>query len=546
MTRILKQLICLGLGIGLAGHVSAFSLWGPAETWQTQDLDYGIRYLSMLPMPDFTVAQGQGLGSLFALNFELGGTKNISEGSRLNVPIITYGFDYTFLAYFGQQGVAAVDSAFNVLNGLPKASDAELSSFLTEDNQQVNYSAQAMRMLDLKSTVLWLMMEHMGLIGETHTFDLRERIAPGTSGAAACDFDYVVLPRNFDPMNYNPTNYVNGTLLTYQIGDLCPTVQVGDAMEEAVQAGFSQFSSVATRETLQLGGYYLRITRDDMGGLKYLYPHNRYVNEGFDTNELLGAISAAQAAAAAAAGQGGYNPVSFVVTNGVTNVVTNLLATNAVTNVGGVYIALVGGVEKITFVKTPYDSQLGTYFAPITYHYTMPWVSNYVIRTLNVTRTVTAPDIIFTAGDLTFPGPDPYQETLARTSPGANFITYGDAVSPGAVNTQATITTPSVITPELVITLNNTGQVYYNVGTEFTDQANAPDIGFIWGTFNGSTNAPIAYPTGASIGEIQNEVLSAGPETMQVGVNGVTVTSNSVPVGYNPISFVTTNVSTAQ
>ena len=210
----------------------------------------------------------------------------MGEGSRLNIPIITYGYDTTFLTYFGAQGVAAIDSAFTLLNGLPKASSAKLTEFVTQGNQQVNYSAQAMRMLDLKSTVLWLMMEHMGLIGETHTYDLRERVTEPSG--AACAFDYVVLQRNFDPITYNPSQYVNGVLLKYQITDLCTSgVQVGDASEETVQAGAPQFSAVATREALEVGGYYLRITRDDMGGLRYLYRHNRYVNEGFDANTTI-------------------------------------------------------------------------------------------------------------------------------------------------------------------------------------------------------------------------------------------------------------------
>ncbi len=501
MTRILKRFICLVLGVTAACSASGFSMWGPAESWQTQDMDYINRYLPSLPLPNTTLLEVQGPGAYSDLNIELGGTKNIGEGSRLNVPIITYAYDTTFLTYFGAQGVTAIDSAFTLLNGLPKVSStsAKLTEFITQGNQQVNYSAQAMRMLDLKSTVLWLMMEHMGLIGETHTYDLRERVA--VPGGVACDFWYVVLQRNFDPLSYDPSQYVNGTLLTYQIGDLCPSgVEVGDAMEKAVQVGSPAFSCVATREALEVGGYYLRITRDDMGGLRYLYRHNRYVNEGFDAN-------------------------TTITTSGGTWSPINLTASNAV---GGTFSALVGGVEKITFVKTPYDSLLGTAFTPRTYHYTIPWVTNGALRSLTVTRTVTAPDIIFTAGDLTFPGPAPYQQTLARISPigtPPGFITYGEAVSPGLVNA-ATVVTPAVIASELVVTFNNSGQVYYNRGTQFLDQNSIIDLGFIWGSFNGSTNTPIPFPTGTSIDEIEAQVLSAGSET-EIGIYNPLVSSVS-------------------
>jgi hypothetical protein len=510
MTRILKRFICLALGVTAACSASGFSLWGPLESWQTQDLDYGIRYLPSSPMPEVTLLGIEGIGILgpgigIVGNVELGGTKNIGEGSRLNVPIITYAYDTTFLTYFGAQGVAAVDSAFAVLNGLPKASSAKLTQFITQGNQQINYSAQAMRMLDLKSTVLWLMMEHMGLIGETHTFDLRERVAtPAATGS--CDFLYVVLQRNFDPISYDPSDYVNGTLLTYQIGDLCPAIQVGDAMEVTKQVGTPQFSAVATREALEVGGYYLRISRDDMGGLRYLYSHDRYVNEGFDVNTSISALAG-----------GTWSSISLTAANG--------------TGAGGAFSALLGGVEKILFVKTPYDSVLGTAFDPITYRYTIPWVTNGVQQSLRVTRTVTAPDIIFTAGDITFAGPYPYQETLARSS---GFITYGAAVSPGAVSGAAQVT-PSVITPEEVITFNNSGLVYYNEenpqGTAFLSQASPMQLGFIWGSFNGSTNAPIPFPNGTSLDEIEAEVLSAGPET-EIGI----YTSVSLTAATNTIT----------
>jgi hypothetical protein len=491
MTRILKSFICLALGVIAVGNVYGFSNWGPLETWQTTDLDYVDRYLPCLPLPNPTL-YGEAQGLAVPLNTELGGTKNLGEGSRLNIPIITYGYDTTFLTYFGAQGVAAVDAAFAVLNGLPKVSSAsaKLTEFITQGNQQVNYSAQAMRMLDLKSSVLWLMMEHMGLIGETHTYDLEERVPVPGAVNDPCAFYLEVLLRNFDPITYSPSQYVNGTLVTYQIGCLDPEQNVGDACEQTGVVGSPQFSCVATREALQIGGYYLRITRDDMGGLRYLYRHNRYVNEGFETNTILNASPV-----------GTYTPISLTASNSG--------------GVGGVFSALVGGVEKITFVKTPYNSLLGDTFTPITYRYTVPWVTNGVLRSLSVTRTVTTPDIIFTAGDLSVADPVPWQYTLLREAPGGSanrFIVSGQAVSPGLVNT-ANAVTPAVISPGLVVTFNNSGLVYYNQGTSFSDASLTVNVGFIWGSFDGSTNAPIPFPTGTSVDEIEAQVLSAGPET---------------------------------
>jgi hypothetical protein len=153
--------------------------------------------------------------------------------------------------------------------------------------------------------------------------------------------------------------------------------------------------------------------------------------------------------------------------------------------------------------------------------------TNGSLISLPFIRTVTAPDIVFTAADLTFPGPDPYQVTVERSS---GFITYGAAVSTG-VDT----ITPSVITPEMVVTLNNSGQVTYNESEGFDDQASSYELGYIWGSFNGSTNAPIAFPTGTSIAAVEAAVLSAG-------TNGAIGTGTYIPVSI--ATNLTTNTTT--
>ena len=51
---------------------------------------------------------------------DIGGPMNIDEGYRWNAPVVTYGFDASFLEYFGSNGVAAVESAMELLNNLPQ------------------------------------------------------------------------------------------------------------------------------------------------------------------------------------------------------------------------------------------------------------------------------------------------------------------------------------------------------------------------------------------------------------------------------------------
>ena len=50
------------------------------------------------------------------LQDDLGGPKRIDEFYRWNTPRLTYGFDATFVQFFGESGIAAVNDAMNVLN----------------------------------------------------------------------------------------------------------------------------------------------------------------------------------------------------------------------------------------------------------------------------------------------------------------------------------------------------------------------------------------------------------------------------------------------
>ena len=74
----------------LTNHAAAFALLGPYTDWMYQTNGYH--------QPD-----------------DIGGPMNINEEYRWNVPVVTYGFDKSFLDYFGSNGVAAVESAFQIL-----------------------------------------------------------------------------------------------------------------------------------------------------------------------------------------------------------------------------------------------------------------------------------------------------------------------------------------------------------------------------------------------------------------------------------------------
>ena len=78
------------IGLGLLGAclaitatgARAFSLIGPYASWMDEAKSF----------------RQQGL--------DIGGPMNLDEGYRWNVPVLTYGFDASFLEYFGSNGAA--------------------------------------------------------------------------------------------------------------------------------------------------------------------------------------------------------------------------------------------------------------------------------------------------------------------------------------------------------------------------------------------------------------------------------------------------------
>jgi hypothetical protein len=239
----------------------------------------------------------------------------------------------------------------------------------------------------------------------------------------------------------------------------------------------TRFTAVATGQGLQFGGYYLNMTRDDMGGLQYLYKKGNYAYQGLDSNSVITPF-----------GNSTWEAVS---------------TTNAITGISN-FFGLVGGVEKIEFVRVNFDSMLNPGFTPITYHFTVPYVTNSRLSQLSVTRTITAPDIVFTAGDLIVSEALANYTALIMTNTfiQSTYVSLGGGV------------TPSTINPTLVVTLNNVGPIIYNAYPGFMDSENFLETPISnWGTFDGSTNPPIVYPNGTSLAELEDEVLQGGGGT---------------------------------
>ena len=124
---------------------------------------------------------------------------------RWNVPVLTYAFDASFLDYFGSNGVWAVEQAIQILNDLPPASQLDPASHPAE-TVRVNYQAEALGLTDVKSKTLAVLLEQLGLAHPTrHTYDVHDFTFSGGNPVAQ------ILLRNFDPLTFAPTNWVNDT-----------------------------------------------------------------------------------------------------------------------------------------------------------------------------------------------------------------------------------------------------------------------------------------------------------------------------------------------
>ncbi len=441
------QFLCL-VGLLAGGTVAspAFSLLGPLKNrqnlapdpWQGRDYE-GFAW---------------GLG--YELEGDIGGPMFLAEAYRWNVPTIYYGFDSTFLDYFGQDGVEAVEQAVAMLNALPAAS--ALSEDLAEyplDTRRQHGDGTALQLLDLKSWALAALLEQLGLANpERFVWGLRH-----PTQDADCPLDpgcTDVIRLNYDPTTLAQTSLVNGSRYHFIILDQANSV--GQHWLSAVEwysidPELTPFSSVAgalggfdaSRGMLTAGGYFTGLTRDDVGGLRFLLRRSRKVWE-----TLLPDVVGATPDAAPVVGT-----------------------------------ALRGGVEKLSLARLPWDTASAR-FVRLTNQFLDVYCANDVAVTQEVRRVLVQPDILFRAVDLggslwrnERPGaeiPLMFAPALLHRGPPIRWKNNAslNRVSPEAGG-------PGVITPGGVITFNRLGR-YHASG------------GYQWGSFDQSERPPVLFP----------------------------------------------------
>lgn len=485
-------------GMLLSHHTHAFSLIGAPDASQVTDIGY--------------FANGNGLRT-FSQQGDLGGPRNLGGEFRWSTPVITYGFDATFIDYFGAEGVSAVQKAFAILNALKPAS--QMSAGLREfplRTSGVNFAAQRLHLFDVKSFTLSILMEQLGLAApERFVWCLKQRVTINNIN------NFLVFNRNYDPVSQNYSPFVNGTRYSFVVGRFTlpdgtvyyDTRKVAiDAAEpnmtvaalNGIAGGFEglddrigrmiSYNPGNTEGVAGVGAwglYFSGITRDDAGAIRYLLdPRNKNYESaptgstapsGLATSTVSGGgsggnawriIDNSQAIAAAAGGGGGT---------------TNVTATPFINE------SLRAGVDKISFVQVDLDPLTRRTSTPVAVQYAENIVTNGVSLSQRVERIQNRPDILFSAADLGANQATPfvYSRSLNFSQP---TRTAQDVVN----NPNNALNYPGNINGTVDLTFNAVGP-HYLTGDVGATQGDS-DFGFIWGSFDGTTNRPIAYPEG--------------------------------------------------
>ena len=476
-TPFIASIVALLLLGSLPGR--AFSLLGPFSGWQSPELGYNV-------------PNGGN---------EYGGPRLRGDEYRLSTPVVTYGIDGSFMEFFGVEGAQAVDSAFALFNNLTNVSafSSTLEEFpLRADG--INPTARALGLVDLKTQLLSQILATLGLTSpERWCWSLRARYVVGSTPS------YSVVNFNYDPVSGRPSRYVNGTLYSYVVREIYNadgTVSFYDAREVPVDSANPMVSLASTisvnfqetsddrlvRSLSPTGRYFTGLTRDDAGGLRYLYhPANRNY-EGAPAGSFRGSANTGGGGASAAlespwtvAGSTGQVGTTAVGTTGTSNTLQL------------VNLAVRAGVDRVRFIKVNTDPVLRQNARQAAVTYPEVVSSNGVVIRQVVSRILARPDILISARDLGV----------------ANYVpVIGGLVQPGFVNTGATLDGnaegPGNLEPQSGYTFSKVGVYSLNRGN--TDEQDGQP-GSLWGSFDGSTNAPVLYPIGSKLSDLEAAAL---------------------------------------
>ena len=305
----MKHVITIIMTLAITASTHAFVLVGPVDPAE-QTLSFGGTPVTSANISD-----------------ELGAPKQLDEFYRWNCPDLTYGFDQSFVQFFGQEGINAVDDAMRAINDffLPEdGSYAGVSSLNLAkhgfgrnfNTAWLNATAANENLIDLKSLTLGMMVNYLGLGNPyRYAFTATNSLVPNTNASGAI---FSVVLKNYDPITYSKSDTINGVKYSYRLihdqapGSIANAATVGgmtlDMEEFTSDSSGNAYSAVSAivdafygntdlvwtdvPSLFNFGVYYSgmnamggmyqprhALTHDDAGGLKYLYSTNTIAME---------------------------------------------------------------------------------------------------------------------------------------------------------------------------------------------------------------------------------------------------------------------------
>ena len=411
--------VLIGLLMHWSTSAKAFALLGPVEPWM--QATNGVLWPG-----------------------DIGGPMELTNEYRWNVPVVTYGFDQSFLDFFGTNGVAAVEGAIQIINDLPPASQMILTNY-PFDSQRYNYLAQSESLLDLKSQVLTLLLQQLGLAQPSRCIYVLHQWDPVLADESnillfdvfeGTNFSNFIFTRNYDPQNLSASPYVNQVLYSGQIYDYGYQHGIAPFSVDPLAGGDNAVANIG----IGAGTFYDGLTLDDVGGLRYLLSTN---NMNYET-----LLSDVQGAGTNSFVNGAWRP----------------------------------GVDKIIFVPQPVGSLADT-FLPCTNQFMDVYFTNGMAVQQQLQRVTMRPDFLFSAGN------DPFSTGTT------NWINNA------ALNNNPGGAGPGIIQPPVRIVFQKIGSYFYSSSlntypvtwSEDSVQDLSSDAGW-YGNFDSSTNPPIVYP----------------------------------------------------
>jgi hypothetical protein len=190
----------------------------------------------------------------------------------------------------------------------------------------------------------------------------------------------------------------------------------------------------------------------------------------------------------------------FLPIAGTNTTVTNAATTNTIT-IPFIDPALRPGMDRVTFRRVDYDSLVGQNLDPEVISFTDTVILNGEEAEQGVTRVVTQPEILITAEDLGVGGNSVAPIIAFRTGPGSN-ATWTDN---SGLNGNGNLSGPGVIQSPVTISVSKLGGGLINTFPYSLDEVSGfPTLR--WGSFDGTTNAPIVYPSGTSVADLEAQI----------------------------------------